>query len=77
MSRTAGPELRRRLAWPLVRAPFVGCGISWGTGWKIFGRPILQRHRGSRIVLGDGLTLRSWPRSTPLAPAVPVVLPAV
>jgi len=48
--------------------------MSWGRGWKIFGRPILQRHRGSRIAMGDGLTLRSWPRSNPLAPTAPVVL---
>jgi hypothetical protein len=64
----------RRLAWPLVRAQFAWHGISWGRGWKIFGRPIIQRHRGSRIDLGDGLYLRSWPRSNPLAPTAPVVL---
>jgi len=67
-------ELRRRLAWPMIRAQFAWHGISWGRGWKVFGRPILQRHRGSRIALGDGLTLRSWPRSNPLAPTAPVVL---
>jgi len=67
-------DLRRRFAWPLVRAQFAWHGIAWGRGWKIFGRPILQRHRGSRIALGDGLTLRSWPRSNPLAPTAPVVL---
>jgi acetyltransferase-like isoleucine patch superfamily enzyme len=59
---------------PLVRAQFAWHGIAWGRGWKIFGRPIIQRHRGSRIALGDGLTLRSWPRSNPLAPTAPVVL---
>lgn len=71
---TATLDLRRRLAWPLVRAQFAWHRISWGQGWKIFGRPIIQRHRGSRIALGDGLTLRSWPRSNPLAPTAPVVL---
>jgi len=71
---TATLELRRRLAWPLVRAQFAWHGIEWGERWKIFGRPIIQRHRGSRIALGDGLTLRSWPRSNPLAPTAPVVL---
>jgi acetyltransferase-like isoleucine patch superfamily enzyme len=69
-----GLELRRRLAWPVVRAQFAWHGIEWGHGWKIFGRPILQKHRGSRIVIGDGLYLRSWPRSNPLAPNHPVVL---
>ncbi len=71
---TAGLELRRRLAWPLIRVQFAWHGIDWGKNWKIFGRPILQKHRGSRIVLGDGLSLRSWPRSNPLAPTSPVVL---
>ncbi|MCS3668090.1 acetyltransferase-like isoleucine patch superfamily enzyme [Salinibacter ruber] len=71
---TASLELHRRLAWPLVRAQFAWHGIAWGTGWKIFGRPIIQRHRGSQIALGNGLTLRSWPRSNPLAPTAPVVL---
>ncbi|MCS4086107.1 acetyltransferase-like isoleucine patch superfamily enzyme [Salinibacter ruber] len=71
---TAGLELRRRLTWPLVRAQFAWHGIEWGADWKIFGRPIIQRHRGSRIALGDGLYLRSWPRSNPLSPNHPVVL---
>ncbi|MCS4199760.1 DapH/DapD/GlmU-related protein [Salinibacter ruber] len=71
---TASMELRRRLAWPLVRAQFAWQGIEWGTGWKVFGRPIIQRHRGSRIALGDGLYLRSWPRANPLSPSHPVVL---
>ena len=71
---TVGLDLRRRFAWPLVRAQFAWHGIDWGTRWKMFGRPIIQRHRGSRIALGDGLTLRSWPRSNPLAPTAPVVL---
>jgi hypothetical protein len=44
----------RRLAWPLIRAQFAWHGISWGRGWKIFGRPIIQRHRGSRIARRDG-----------------------
>jgi acetyltransferase-like isoleucine patch superfamily enzyme len=70
----ASMGVRRLLAWPLIRAQFAWHGIEWGQDWKIFGRPIIQRHRGSRIALGDGLTLRSWPRSNPLAPTAPVVL---
>jgi acetyltransferase-like isoleucine patch superfamily enzyme len=58
----------------MIRAQFVWHGVAWGRNWKIFGRPIIQRHRGSRIALGDGLYLRSWPRSNPLAPTAPVVL---
>ncbi|WP_251964133.1 acyltransferase [Salinibacter ruber] len=71
---TARLALRRRLAWPLVRVQFAWHGVAWGADWKIFGRPTIQRHRGSRIALGDGLTLRSWPRSHPLALTAPVVL---
>jgi acetyltransferase-like isoleucine patch superfamily enzyme len=71
---TAGLELRRRLAWPLIRGQFAWHGIEWGHAWRIFGRPIIQKHRESRIALGDELTLRSWPRSNPLTPTHPVVL---
>ncbi|MCS3662367.1 hypothetical protein [Salinibacter ruber] len=56
---SASLELRRRPAWPLVRAHFAWRGVDWGRRWKIFGRPIIQRHCGRRIALGNGLTLRS------------------
>jgi acetyltransferase-like isoleucine patch superfamily enzyme len=49
-------------------------GLGWGRRWRILGMPIVQRYRGSRIVLGDGLELRSWRSSNPLAPIHPVVL---
>ena len=67
-------EMRRLLAWPVIRLQFAWHGVAWGRDWRIFGRPILQRHRGSQINLGDGLSLRSWSRSNPLAPTAPVVL---
>lgn len=67
-------DLRRRLAWPYIRLQFAFHGIAWGERWRIFGAPILQRHRGSVVRAGDGLVLRSWPRSNPLAPTHPVVL---
>ena len=67
-------EMRRLLAWPVIRLQFAWHGVAWGRDWRIFGRPILQRHRGSQINVGDGLSLRSWPRSNPLAPTAPVVL---
>ena len=69
-----GLELRRRLAWPLIRAQFAWHGVKWGHDWKILGRPVIQKHRQSEIRLGDGLYLRSWSRSNPLAPDHPVVL---
>ena len=67
-------EMRRLLAWPVIRLQFAWHGVAWGRDWRIFGRPILQRHRRSQINVGDGLSLRSWPRSNPLAPTAPVVL---
>lgn len=67
-------EVRRWLAWPYIRLMFAINGIRWGRRWRIFGSPIIQRYRGSSIVLGDDLELRSWLSSNPLAPYHPVVL---
>jgi acetyltransferase-like isoleucine patch superfamily enzyme len=69
-----GLELRRRLVWPVVRLQFAWHGIGWGSNWRIFGRPIIQKHRGSTLEAGSGLVLRSWADSNPLAPTHPVVL---
>src|SRR5690606_2439863 len=43
-------------------------GIKWGHGWRIFGSPILQRHRQSEIPMGDNLELTSTPGSNTLSP---------
>jgi acetyltransferase-like isoleucine patch superfamily enzyme len=67
-------ELRRVIAMPYIRMMFRLHGVLWGRGWRIFGMPMIQRYRGSRIELGDGLTLRSWYVSAPLPPRHPVVL---
>ena len=66
-------EARRILAYPYHRCAFAYHGVSWGRGWRVLGMPIIQRHRASDIVLGDGLSLRSWPRTNPLVPHHPVV----
>jgi len=66
-------EILRLLALPTIRMRFLLNGVSWGRGWRIFGMPIIQRHSGSRILLGDGLELRSWKRSNPLVPNHAVV----
>lgn len=70
----AANELRRMAALPYIRLLFGLHGLGWGRRWRILGMPIVQRYRGSRIVLGDGLELRSWRSSNPLAPNHPVVL---
>jgi acetyltransferase-like isoleucine patch superfamily enzyme len=67
-------ELRRLVSWPYIRLAFQIHGLRWGKGWRIFGMPIIQRHRHSTIVLGDGLELRSWYSANPIAPNHRVVL---
>lgn len=59
-------ELRRLLASPWARAYFAIHGVRWRRGWRIYGLPLIQRHRGSRITAGDNLELRSWFSSNPL-----------
>jgi len=66
--------LRRLLSLPLIRLQFALQGIVWGKGWRIWGCPILQCHRGSQVVVGDYVDLRSWPGTNPLTPNHPVVL---
>jgi acetyltransferase-like isoleucine patch superfamily enzyme len=59
----------RRLVWqPLIRAVVGAHGVAWGRGWRIYGLPVIQRHRASTIAVGDDFELRSWYRSNPLGP---------
>lgn len=67
-------ELRRLVSWPYIRLAFQLHGLRWGRGWRIFGMPIIQRHRHSTIALGDGLELRSWYGANPISPNHRVVL---
>jgi acetyltransferase-like isoleucine patch superfamily enzyme len=66
--------LGRWLAYPRVRLLFAWNGIPWGHGWRIYGAPVIQRHRRSQMTFGPGLQLRSLLYSNPLAPNHPVVL---
>lgn len=59
-------ELRRYGALPFIRLYFALHGVAWGPGWMIYGRPLIQRHAGSRITIGRGLTMRNWFGSNPL-----------
>ncbi|MCB0207761.1 MAG: acyltransferase [Anaerolineae bacterium] len=70
----AANHARRLLAYPYIRLCFAWHGLPWGRGWRIFGMPIIQRHRQSTMQLGDYLELRSWVTTNPLAPYHPVVL---
>ncbi|MBI5648843.1 MAG: acyltransferase [Chloroflexi bacterium] len=67
-------ELDRWLIYPKVRLLFTMNGIQWGHGWRIYGMPIIQKHRQSQMRFGTGLQLRSSVRSNPLCPTHPVAL---
>lgn len=67
-------EIERLLLLPLVRLRFGLARVRWGAGWKLYGLPILQKHRNSRLTIGDYLELRSTVRSNPLGPNHPVIL---
>ncbi len=62
------------LAYPAARFLFWSSGIPWGKGWKLYGLPVIQKHRRSRVEIGPGFSLRSSLRSNPLGPNHPVVL---
>jgi acetyltransferase-like isoleucine patch superfamily enzyme len=67
-------EIERLLLLPLAWMSCAGAGVGWGPGWKLYGLPILQIHRESRVRIGSRLQLRSWRRSNPLGPHHPCIL---
>lgn len=67
-------ELWRWLVYPRVRLLFALNGIPWGRGWRCYGVPIVQKHKGSQMGIGDHMQLRSSVRSNPLGPNRPVIL---
>ena len=67
-------EFCRWAVYPRVRLIFALNGISWGTGWRFYGVPFIQKHRGSIMTFGPNLQLRSSLRSNPLSPNHPVIL---
>ena len=68
----AGNEIRRWLILPL--AWWALRGVEVGGGWRLYGLPIIQRHRQSQMRIGQGLNLRSKPRSNPLGANHPVII---
>lgn len=66
--------LGRMIILPFVRLQFLFHQIHFGRNWKIFGFPIIQKHRLSTMKFGDGLSLRSTPTSNPLGANHPVIL---
>lgn len=67
-------ELWRWLAYPQIRLLFFASGVHWDSGWRLYGTPIVQKHRRSRMSFGPNLSLRSSARSNPLGPSRPVIL---
>jgi acetyltransferase-like isoleucine patch superfamily enzyme len=67
-------EVERMWIYPWARLLFWVNGLIWGPGWRIYGIPIIQRHRRSLMTIGARMQLRSTPSSNPLSPAHPVVL---
>ncbi len=67
-------QIERWLVYPYVRWIFASNGVAWGDGWKIYGAPLILKHRQSRIGIGAGLNLRSTLRSNPLGPNHKVIL---
>ena len=59
-------EGRRLLLRPFAHLVLRWHGVSVGSRSKIFGLPLIQRHAGSTITLGDDVHLRSWFASSPL-----------
>ena len=67
-------ELRRLFILPSVWLYFKMSGIAWNDDWKVYGMPILQRHRKSLIEIGQGMYLRSFAAANPLGPYRPAIL---
>lgn len=67
-------ELGRWLALPRVRLRFALSGIPWGEGWRIYGLPVVLRHRRSTMRFGQRLQLRGTLVSNPLGPSHPTIL---
>ena len=67
-------ELRRYLAMPFIRLYFASHSVGWGKGWRVYGFPLIQRHRGSLITIGDKLHMRNWFSSNPLGVNHPSIL---
>lgn len=67
-------EIERLLLLPLARVQFALSGIAWLGGMKLYGLPIIQRHRQSTLTIGANASLRSTVRSNPLGANHPCVL---
>src|SRR5689334_15855130 len=67
-------EIRRLLLLPWAYLYCASVGVTWQSGWKFYGMPIIQKYRPSTLTLGPGAELRSTVRSNPLGPSHAVIL---
>jgi len=67
-------EVERLLWWPVNRIGAAWAGAPWGAGWRLYGRPLWQLHRGSTVTIGTGLSLRSGSRTNPLGVYHPCII---
>lgn len=67
-------ELRRVVALPYARVAFAWHGVRWSEGSRVYGMPVIQRHRGSKIEIGKHAIIRSWTNSNPLLLNHPTIL---
>lgn len=67
-------EIERLLLLPWARLRFAVTGLKWSRGCRLYGLPIIQKHRGSTLRFGARLELRSTARSNPLGANRPCIL---
>lgn len=65
-------EVERLLLWPWAWLSLRSVEI--GSGWRLYGLPIIQKHRESILKIGARANLRSTVRSNPLGPHHAVIL---
>lgn len=51
---------------PFYRIYFLLNGVSYGKRWRLYGKPIIHKHKGSKIIIGNDLVLRNNFSSNPL-----------
>lgn len=67
-------EIERLLVLPYARLYFAMAGVPWRRGWRLYGVPIIQRHRHSEMTIGEYMELRSTVRGNPLGANHPCIL---
>ena len=70
----AAHEVRRIASWPWIRFYLALKGVEIGHGWRLYGTPVVSRHRGSQISIGEQAEIRSWRYSNPLGVWHPCLL---